>query len=356
MKKKIILSLIIMVVLLGGCSTNQGNNQEEVKQEVSIGIIMPTTGDLADLGQNAIQGAELFSQETDVNLIIGESKSDPKEALTEMYRLIDVYNVDAIFGPFGPTESEAVKTKVEENQKLTVAMSMCSDIFLNNTYFLCSYPSPQEQMTKTLSLLNSKSIAGIFGIGASSESLEETLKNSAKENKMIITNIEKINDLQSINIVVDKTIKNKPSTILVSAENMNMNMKIIESLKIKGYGGEIIYGTDISQEKIEEFKEVLEEVKIAGGAQINMDEEFIQKFKDRYNKEPNLYSAYGYFWTKALYKAYKKDIKDAESFREMINDYGRNFGITNMGYKGEFVTLPMNLYVVKQGNMELTVN
>ena len=116
MKKISILLMVLgLVLLISGCGsdTNQTETDPEpaspepaiTQQPIKIGFMGPLSGEAASYGESILEGVQLsFDNSNDdlvrskVELIVEDSKCDPKEAVSAVNKLISVDNVQVIIG------------------------------------------------------------------------------------------------------------------------------------------------------------------------------------------------------------------------------------------------------------------
>jgi branched-chain amino acid transport system substrate-binding protein len=105
------------VVLLGAaCAAPGGSDDDSASgdggsgggesQVLRIGVLAPTTGNLAAAGNDLVKGWELFWEQngttvagTEVEWQVEDDAGDPSVALTKVDRLVDDFGADAIVGP-----------------------------------------------------------------------------------------------------------------------------------------------------------------------------------------------------------------------------------------------------------------
>ncbi len=109
--KKIVLALsLVTALIVTGCSTgaSAGNSASEVK----VGLSAPLTGDISQIGQSSKNAAELAVEEVTsagglkvgdkklpVKLIVGDDENKPESAANVFQKLINQDKVQGIIGP-----------------------------------------------------------------------------------------------------------------------------------------------------------------------------------------------------------------------------------------------------------------
>ncbi len=113
MKRKILLSALLVFVfaslLLAGC----GSEEEAGGGEITIGALLPLSGDLAEYGQNVQQGINLAVKQIneaggplgmELKVVFRDSQTDPTALRDGAEKLVNVDQVPAIVGPMIRTD------------------------------------------------------------------------------------------------------------------------------------------------------------------------------------------------------------------------------------------------------------
>ncbi|HIP33574.1 MAG TPA: amino acid ABC transporter substrate-binding protein, partial [Bacteroidia bacterium] len=139
---KNILKIISLLFLIIGCSDKESNI-------IKIGLIEPLTGDLAMYGKPISEGALVAIAEANkkstkykFKLVIEDTKSETKQAITAVKKLINFDNISFIVGPGISSQMLAIAPIVEKNEVLTIGTT-CenSKISQAGSYIFRVYPS-----------------------------------------------------------------------------------------------------------------------------------------------------------------------------------------------------------------------
>lgn len=106
MKKKNILFVFIAIVLLVGFGLYLINTQSSEVKKVKVGVILPMTGNAADYGNVFWNGSkaalEKLGDDSRLELILEDSKGDPKVAISVTQKLINYDGAEVILGALSP--------------------------------------------------------------------------------------------------------------------------------------------------------------------------------------------------------------------------------------------------------------
>ena len=139
----------LSAILLAGCPKKQPPPEQPTEQKtMSIGVVMPLTGDLATYGQNAKNGIEMAAQEINhkgdikVELFTEDSKGQPQTAVSAMQKLISANKVSAIVGEMGSSAFLAM-APIANRQKVVIVSPAASSPAITNAgeYVFRIWPS-----------------------------------------------------------------------------------------------------------------------------------------------------------------------------------------------------------------------
>lgn len=127
MKKSIIATIIIIIGSIfyywGGLQDKISGNDKVIK----VGVIMPLTGPVAEPGINALRGVELSvekfnaEQKHQIQLIVEDSKSTPKDGISAINKLITVDKVKIVIGDIMSSVVLAMAPIAERNKVVLIS-------------------------------------------------------------------------------------------------------------------------------------------------------------------------------------------------------------------------------------------
>lgn len=120
MKKFVLYVLIIFSFF--SCENNKKPNKKESSQiNYKIGVILPLTGSAAVWGKNAKMGidlalSELKNEGFNIELIVEDSKSETKTAISALEKLISTENIQVVIGDIASSSVLAMAPIAEKNK------------------------------------------------------------------------------------------------------------------------------------------------------------------------------------------------------------------------------------------------
>lgn len=365
-KKKFILSAIAVAIIAVVAVFAFYNNANLKKlTDIKIGVILPLSGNLANVGEDVAKGIKLYSEtHPNAKFIIENDEGDSKKSISAMRRLISIDGARYFFGPLGPVASEAVYASQSDSEKETltlVALSMCADQFKNYNNMICNYPSPYFQIKESYRYpvtLGKKTFYAVLANDAFGADLLRMIAKVSDELglKMLDSSKVNANDLE-FRTVTSKIIKANPEFVMVATSNQSTNIRIIKELKEIKYGGIILSGGDFEEKMIKENQSILEGVYLAGQAKLDYGSEFIKLYSKKYGGNPNLYTAFGYAWGDILYELIKTDSKKQFKIDEVmdsVNLRSDELAIKGMKFDKEKkeIKFPMQVFRVEKGDLK----
>jgi branched-chain amino acid transport system substrate-binding protein len=121
MNKKIVISLIVILVVIGAFFALKTSQTNTDTQPVKIGIVLPLTGNAGFLGEAAQKAAQMALEDAgntkySYELIFEDDGFDPKKTVTSVNKLISLDKVSALI-TFGSGTSNAA-APLTENSKI----------------------------------------------------------------------------------------------------------------------------------------------------------------------------------------------------------------------------------------------
>jgi branched-chain amino acid transport system substrate-binding protein len=145
----ILISIMLVAILVAGCGPTE-LGETETKEPIKIGFIGPLTGDAANIGLNALAGAELAAEEINaaggingrmIKIVAEDGECNAKQSTKVTNKLIDIDKVPVIIGGLCSAETLAAAPLVDGKTVLFSSCSSSPDITASGDYVFRNYPS-----------------------------------------------------------------------------------------------------------------------------------------------------------------------------------------------------------------------
>lgn len=336
MNKKIVLGIaaILLLALVGvGIYKNLSKNKE--KDVIKIGAILPLTGDAAEFGNGNKTGIELAIIDINdkggingkiVEMIYEDSKNNPTTAITIYNKIRALNSINSLFSCMSSV-SLALKPLTEQDKLVTFCVAAAPELTKESKYIYRLLPTTNIQALKIGEFLkqqNNKNekIALLSIVDDFGNSFKESFRGIAQQTGLnIVSENDFRKDGTNFRNIITKTLSKSPTIFVIGGYGSALGV-LIKQIREQGFNG-TIYGTpDMG------YPKVLEVVgnNIGNAYVIDFDidkskpevENFINKYKSRFIKEPSMDAFLGYDGINILIKAQMlveqkkmKSLKDA---------------------------------------------
>jgi branched-chain amino acid transport system substrate-binding protein len=338
----ILILFIVTAFVLAGCIT--GNVVKEEKQTVKIGLILPLTGQLSNLGESAryaalIAESQLNNTKYNYKIIFEDNELDPKLTSTALQKLINIDKVDAVIS-FTSGPGNVVSPVAQENKIIHIGIGSDKNIAKGEYNFL-HWTQPEEEnrvFVAELQKLGIKNIAVFSWNQQGSIAVLDDLKEKLKETDIkivgedISTSGEK--DFKT-NIMKMEKLNPDAYVMLTFPPELDIAVKQMKELDVKApvIGIETIEST--------EHPELFEGSWFVNAA--DATETFARLFKEKYPDKTvqmasgNVYDAINLIATayeNAGKSADKPTTEEAASALSEIKNFNGALGTLNVGEDG----------------------
>ncbi|MFZ7103171.1 MAG: ABC transporter substrate-binding protein [Peptococcaceae bacterium] len=379
--------LLILSLTLAGCG---GGAKEEPAQEepqgeaqapevVKIGFLGDLTGDTAYYGQNTLEGMEMAAEDVNnaggllggaqIEIVVEDHRYDKAQAANIVQKFVTQDKVAAIVGD--PTTGVTKATAPIANQNNVVQISAGATgagvveigpyIFRNTLLDSVGGPTTMDYLINELGWTKVALITSVnndFSVG-----LSEIFKQGILDNGGEIVIEESIQDGDTDFSGQVSNIKSSGAQVIVFSGYYTEGGLIMKEVRKQGMNDIIMVGGDGLQSATfwELGGEAVEgSVSYAGFSPEQPTEEtgkFIDAFKAKYDKEPDLFNAQGYDAVMLIAEAIKNaNSADPEVFKDTLaetKDYPGVSGNTTFGSDREPVKSPVYLLQVKDQSWTL---
>jgi branched-chain amino acid transport system substrate-binding protein len=331
---KTILWLIILIIIIVGVwyGVSKKPIAPTTKEPIKIGAILPLTGIASSLGEIMREGLEWKIEElkkdgVPIELYIEDFQSDPKQAVSAFYRLVNEKGLKIIFS-ITSAAGMALKPLAEENKVLLWVDNAHPDQTKNSNYILRHSNIAENDAIILGNFIKQKGGYKKIGFIYTQEewgvSWNQHFSNFVKKelNAEIIS--EAIDPKQSdFRTTLTKVINKKPDAVVLVAFGPAAGL-LIKQLKELNYTGDLYSSNG--------FVLTPDAIKIAGDAAKGMyylayeeNVQFKQDYKSKFNKEPSIVGFIGYTDIELLYYAIQQakstDPEKIIKFIKSLNEF-----------------------------------
>lgn len=330
---------LVCLLTVQGC----GDGNSKGKQEVTIGAMLPLTGDVANWGQDTMDGINLALEEANktsekyhFRVISEDSKGSEKDGALAARKLISVDKVPVIIGDnvSGPTMAAA---PIADKNKVVLLSPSASTPKLSGVseYFFRIYPSDTAEGSfmadaayRKLSLRNVAVmyINNDFGVGLKDVFTKEFAAFGGK----ITASIAYDRDQTDFRSHLTRVKETSPDGLYLAGYYSDGGL-ILKQAKQLALGCRMLGSTTHEDPKL---------LTSAGDAANGLvypystgfdaksedatAKEFLAKFKAKYGKDPGLVAALGYDCTRLIIRAVEEREPSANGIRQYFKD-AKNF-------------------------------
>ena len=160
----LMLLIAVMVISLevNGQEINTSTDSASGKTILTIGALLPLTGDIQSKGEVANASIEVARRDFEsmypnvtLKLQIKDTASDPAKALSELESMQKV-GIRMVIGPMTSAEVNAVRTYAESNDIIITSLSTAEDLAINDTVFRFNMNDSRQAEALTALMRNEK--------------------------------------------------------------------------------------------------------------------------------------------------------------------------------------------------------
>ncbi|MDF2634632.1 MAG: hypothetical protein K0R78_1506 [Pelosinus sp.] len=344
--KLIFSSLMILFVLLGsGCSNS---SEQSKKEDIIIASANPMSGSSKEFGHMKVKAMQLAFDEVNaaggihgrnIKLLVGDDASSPKEAHNLAKKIVADEAVLAVLGHWNSASTMAARN-VYNGAGIPVITDSVNKTITDGTtpYLFRIVPTDkveaEELAEYAFRKLGFKKIAIIYVNNDYSKGMKDYFREKMQRMGGEITAIETFSEGRTTDFTSElyKIKNSEPEGLFIAGYSSEVALIARQAREIGLYLP--IIGTDgiSSEEFILIGKEAVEGVRFNGffyqDIKENGSENFREKFKKRYDKEPDSYAALTYDAAQLLIEAIKKNGASREGIYQYLSTVKDYPGIT----------------------------
>lgn len=367
------LLITILVIILTGISGCNYGTQENISEEVKIGLIADLTGTLAMYGQWVLNGVQIAMHEIKeagqinnktFSLIIEDSQTDPKSAVNAMRKLVNVDKVKLIISGNG-SSSVMGMAPIANNKRVILFVTVASSPSITSAgdYVFRNRISGLLEITEMAKLITEKfnltkvavavldNEAGHAYIKAFTDTF---IKYKGKVLKSVLlatgesdfrSQVAQLKEVQPEAVFYAGPVK-EGGYLIKQATEIGLKTKW---LSISPIQSEILF--EIAGDAAEGLIFATEEVEQNNPKYLELE----KKYQERYGELPTIYSVNGYDAIKLLYYIIEKEGYNADKIQAALyslKDYIGAGGVLKFDSNGD-VLKQLKLKIVKNRTFEI---
>jgi branched-chain amino acid transport system substrate-binding protein len=304
---------LMSVLALAGLLTASGPARAQPAQgePYRIGIILPMTGTTADYGADFNRGALLAEEEINaaggiggrpIKLVHGDSKNSPKDGVAEFKRLVEIERVPAIISTMTGVIVPQFSLSRETNTPMICVGAITPEIRKGGPTVFSNYPLADDEEKEIaeyiIKTLGHKTAAIIYENSSYGKTLSTIFIEEFKKMGGTIVAEEVIEkggrDFRS---QITRIGAQKPPVTVTYAYYAEGGLIVRQAAEL-GVKTQFISHGSIQNQSFAEIAGPAAEGFISGSPRWDDDDPqvkaFIERFRKKYNKEPDLYGPYFY--------------------------------------------------------------
>lgn len=298
-----ILCLSLVLGLFAGCSKDE---------PVTVGVVLPLTGEFAIYGEPIRRGIELAFEELQaqedfpypLDLQVRDSESEPGTAADQLDQLYEA-GAPAVIGGVTTAEALAMVEVADQRDRVLLSPSASSPQLTGlSTNFFRVFPSDFEEGTKmgyfAIQTLGVDEVVIAAAESQYAKGIQQVFAQEIERNGGTVTEvIEYPPNTDDLGGVIERIMTLSPEAVYLADYAPNLE-RLVSGLEDRDYQGTILSTSSIAT------PEFVESVGAAANGvlftqsnyDIQSDEEriqqFVARFREQYDKVPDLYAAHGY--------------------------------------------------------------
>jgi len=329
MKLKKILLFGLIFLFIASC----GKKEEEIK----IGVILSLSGNGAQYGKMILDGMNLAirleneNSEQKFSLIVEDDKTEPRDGVSAVRKLINVDKVNIILGPIASSVALAVAPICQDNKVIMISPAASTPKLSNaGDYIFRIYPSDDYDGSFladfSFNQLNTNKSSIIylnndFGIGLQNKFSEKyielggkvlTTESFPQGSSDFRNQLQKIKRDDSQVLFIIATVK-EYATILRQMKELNINRKIVAPVTFDD--PQIIELAGNNAEGVFYSRPFFDP-----NAQDEVVKNFVSAFEQEYNSEPSILHALGFDVVNLMIREVNENGLDIDQIKSSLYD------------------------------------
>lgn len=314
MKNKIIIIIVLIAAVVGAVMYGSHSTQRTEKA-IAIGVISSETGDFGIIGSSFSEGVRFAYQEytaknpdNKLALYTEDDGTDSKKALSAYNKLTSLNKISGLINFSSPSINVIYDSVTKSGIPVMQLGEQDIDPTADSVYQV--YPTqdvPEVATGEFIKKLSNGSDAVLFYTNDSTvmKFVENIKKGYGQE---FVEEFELDQNQKEYRTIVTKAMAHNPKYAVISAFTQNGARVVQELLK---YKNRPIIIFDLTYNAAE-YKSIFPDLRVLDGLYAmslvqNLDEGFVNAFKVKYGREPNVFTGYGYDAFNTLLSSYDEN-------------------------------------------------
>jgi branched-chain amino acid transport system substrate-binding protein len=334
------------------------------KEPIRIGHLAPMSGDFSYYGEWEKEGIDLAAGEINkkggingqkILVALEDDQADADKSVLALSKLIFTDKVQAVIGSMSSDALLADTPIAEKNKVVLIAPLAGTTKITAGDYTFRIYPSNAQQgekLTEAVALAGYKNAAIIYVNNEFGLDLAKSVKGAASRNGIDISimegyRLETIDFKEQLARIEEKN----PEVIFLLSYPKDMGI-ILNQAQEAGVSAKFFApDTFIDSEVIADSKKITEGI-VYIMPEERFADDFIKKFKKKYNKNPNVFNALSYDSFNLLALAIERGGNNGAAIKDellKIKDYQGATGSITFDANGNAINRPLKLKTIKEG-------
>jgi branched-chain amino acid transport system substrate-binding protein len=343
-KVKLIIVLAICILGLNACDNLQ------TKDGIKIGVILPSTGKFAVIGEGEKKGIEMAIDSlkkifptTQIEVVFEDFASETKNAAAAANKLISVYKVDAIITST-TAAAEAVSPIVEKAHIIHFVISPDMDIVKKSSYNFRVYYNFNTEAEVVNSFVQKIKPSSVSFLASKYSSLQKLVDGKLEPEfkqagiNIIAKEYVEVTD-KDFKTPILKIKKGSPAMLFLApmTNQVDLYTNQLRDYEVTPSNDRILIGSFTFNWKPADFISTLEGYYIVTPVFQTYENGnlFVKEFYEKYKAKPSFDIAYAYDNTLILTELLISSKKDFNNFKESFNNLGTRQGASgNINFVG----------------------
>ncbi len=322
--KKIIIGVLVLILIIVGAVSYGNSNKSVGNNKIKVGVVLPLSGQYAVFGDSVKNSMEMslkdLPNKENVELVFEDDQFDAKKALSAYNKLQSIDNVDIVVALSSPS-LEAIKPVINKTDELMLTVGNESSVEKDNVFEIIPWAAGLFKDLGKEVTGKYKKVAIVYAADSQVYIVDKNFLVEGMDGKQDYIEVP-IASNSDVRTEVSKMLEEGvDSFTLLIAPDQGVKFLNEVTNQSKGKRPQIICDGNIELTIGEYLKKGVSADKFEGCLSTmiadNTNKDYLQRYKQAYNSEPNFLGVYGYDAVQVIGKVLaSKDKKDWKSTLE----------------------------------------